>query len=179
MQARITLISSDPRNKLSIETIEAAAFIICLDNAAPTTPSERFSQFLFEGSNRWYDKPLQFIICANGISASLCEHSVLDGITIEYIHEFINDAIAERKSGSPTDEGMTTFDTSSPFTMEPLYLSLIPDSTLLNHIQEVRNNLKQTTSAYSFAHLTLKTLSRTSSPPSAFPPNLLSRSPSS
>ncbi|KAI9645960.1 hypothetical protein NHQ30_005397 [Ciborinia camelliae] len=153
--ARDALIELDERNKASIETIEAAAFIVCLDDATPETPSQRFSQFLFgDGSNRWYDKSLQFVVCRNGASASVCEHSVLDGITVEFLHEFINQAIVEHKTCSSIDETTTS---DVPRTLEPLHL--VPDSTLEDHIQQVRQNLSQMTSKYSFAHLEMKNLS--------------------
>lgn len=140
---------------MSVETIQAAAFIVCFDNATPETPLQRFSQFLYgDGSNRWYDKSLQFVVCKNGISASLCEHSVLDGITIGFLHEFINQAIFEYESSSHTNR-VTTPNSSL---LEPLNLSL--DPFLEDRIKKVRQNFTETTSKYSFAHLQLKSLSQ-------------------
>lgn len=83
-------------NKACLHTIEAAAFIICLDNARPETPSERAYQFFYgNGSNRWYDKSLQFVVCDNGASATVCEHALLDGTSTAPLKEFIVQAISE------------------------------------------------------------------------------------
>ncbi|ESZ98068.1 hypothetical protein SBOR_1599 [Sclerotinia borealis F-4128] len=156
-KARNALIELDERNKTSIETIEAAAFIVCLDDATPEAPSQRFSQFLFgNGSSRWYDKSLQFVVCKNGISASVCEHSVLDGITVEYLHEFINKAIIEHQSSSHI-KGVIASESFATYTFELLHLST--NSALEYRTQQVHQNLQQTTSKYTFAHLDLTSLS--------------------
>lgn len=63
---------------MSMQTIEAGAFVVCLDDAKPADPEERFRQFLFgDGWNRWYDKILQIVICDNGVPATVCQHATL------------------------------------------------------------------------------------------------------
>lgn len=47
-QIRQTLRSTDKLNEATIEIVEAAAFVVCLDNGRPTTPSERCNQFFLE-----------------------------------------------------------------------------------------------------------------------------------
>ena len=80
LQSREALLRID-NNIHSIQTIEAATFIVCLDDASPGTLVERCYQFLYaDGSNRWYDKTLQFVVCDNGVSASVHEHSSLDAL---------------------------------------------------------------------------------------------------
>lgn len=32
--------------------------------------------------NRWSDKPLQFVVCANGVSAYVVKYSVIDASTL-------------------------------------------------------------------------------------------------
>ncbi|KAF7879371.1 hypothetical protein EAF04_000567 [Stromatinia cepivora] len=153
-KARDKLLEANERNKVSIRTIEAAAFVVCLDDATPQTPSQRFSQFLFgDGSNRWYDKSLQFVVCKNGVSASVCEHSVLDGITIEVLHEFINEAIIEHKSSTNTNESIVS---ANPDTLEILHL--VPDPILEDRTQHIRQSLERKTSKYSFTHLEMQSL---------------------
>ena len=84
----------DASNKATLATIEAAAFIVCLDDEAPSTPSERCNQFLIGNpSNRWADKSLQFIICSNGVSGYICEHSMLDAISIKQLNNHVTEAI--------------------------------------------------------------------------------------
>ncbi|KAJ8065466.1 hypothetical protein OCU04_006149 [Sclerotinia nivalis] len=153
-KARNTLLEVNERNKVSIKTIEAAAFVVCLDDATPETPSQRFSQFLFgDGSNRWYDKSLQFVICKNGVSASVCEHSVLDGITIEVLHEFINEAIISHKSPTNTNGSIVSADPDTPE-----ILPLVPSPILENRTQHIRQSLARQTSKYSFTHLEMNNL---------------------
>ncbi|EDO04615.1 hypothetical protein SS1G_07098 [Sclerotinia sclerotiorum 1980 UF-70] len=143
-KARNALLEADESNKVSIKTIEAAAFIVCLDDGTPETPSQRFSQFLFgDGSNRWYDKSLQFVVCKNGVSASVCEHSILDGITIEVLHEFINEAIISHKPSPNTTP-------RNPNTPEILPLILNPN--LETRTQHILQNLSRQTSKYTFTH---------------------------
>jgi Choline/Carnitine o-acyltransferase len=83
--------------------IEAAAFIVCLDDERPSTPSERCNQFfLGDPANRWADKTLQFVICENGVSATVGEHTMLDGLSVSQLSRFIAEAILEHPTGKPT-----------------------------------------------------------------------------
>ena len=79
-----------------MHTIEAAAFVVCLDDAKPVDPETRFRQFCIgDGSNRWYDKTLQVVICDNGVSASVYEHAAVDGFSVKPLQDLINNAILE------------------------------------------------------------------------------------
>lgn len=78
--------------------IEAAAFVICLDDSEPNTPVERMdAMMLNNGFNRWFDKSLEFIVCANGVSGLMTEHSLLDGMSIMQLNEAITAAILEHR----------------------------------------------------------------------------------
>ncbi|RAK95950.1 uncharacterized protein BO80DRAFT_244580 [Aspergillus ibericus CBS 121593] len=91
---RSQLLQSGEHNAASIRLIEAAAFIVCLDETSPETPSARFRQFLLADSgNRWFDKTLQIVVCPNGTSASVMEHSHLDGLSVGPLHAALNRAI--------------------------------------------------------------------------------------
>ena len=54
-----------------------------LDEVAPSS-SEAVSKVLLhgDGRNRWFDKPLQLIVCKNGKSGINMEHSGVDGHTV-------------------------------------------------------------------------------------------------
>ncbi len=95
MQNRERLLELSPDNNGAyLETIETAAFVLCLDDGAPTTREERVRQaFLGDGFNRWHDKSTQFIVAANGRSAQLFEHSAVDGLTVRRLTERIQAAI--------------------------------------------------------------------------------------
>ncbi|KAF2472973.1 acyltransferase ChoActase/COT/CPT [Lindgomyces ingoldianus] len=78
-------------NAASVEAIESASFLICLDDASPITLEERARQYWHgDGSNRWYDKPLQFIINDNGTSGFMGEHSLMDGTPTHRLNDHAN-----------------------------------------------------------------------------------------
>ena len=94
-----------------MDMIEAAAFVVCLDDASPSDPSQRANQFLLgKTSDRWADKILQFVVCQNGDSAYLCEHSAVDGGTLIQLNEAIRSAILEPNRTSP---GVSNLDNHS------------------------------------------------------------------
>ncbi|KAJ7500408.1 acyltransferase ChoActase/COT/CPT [Mycena galericulata] len=77
----------------SLEIVDNALFIVCLDDTAPSSLGELCSNFLcgtygLEGgvqigtcTNRWYDK-LQIIVCADGAAGINFEHTGVDGHTV-------------------------------------------------------------------------------------------------
>ncbi|KAF8756075.1 carnitine choline acetyltransferase family [Rhizoctonia solani] len=92
-QLRQTIHNSSPSNASSLEVIDEALFIVCLDDAAPEDLGELCGNFLcgtygLSGgvqvgtcTNRWYDK-LQIIVCANGAAGINFEHTGVDGHTV-------------------------------------------------------------------------------------------------
>ncbi|KAK3398519.1 putative carnitine O-acetyltransferase precursor [Sordaria brevicollis] len=96
--ARATLLSADPKNAKALEAIEASSFVVCLDDAAPVTLEERAHQYWHgDGQNRWYDKPLQFIVNDNGTAGFMGEHSMMDGTPTHRLNDFVNDVIFNNK----------------------------------------------------------------------------------
>ncbi|KAL2887138.1 carnitine O-acetyltransferase-like protein [Ceratocystis lukuohia] len=96
--ARKILLDADPSNAASLEAIESASFAVCLDDAAPITLEERAHQYWHgDGANRWYDKPLQFIINDNGTSGFMGEHSMMDGTPTHRLNDYLNDMIFNNK----------------------------------------------------------------------------------
>ncbi|MCJ1404087.1 hypothetical protein MMC11_007312 [Xylographa trunciseda] len=93
-QVRDLVRSTNSVNSVTIDVIEAAAFIVCLDDESPSTPSERCNQFfLGNPSNRWSDKNLQFVICKSGVSAFVGEHAMLDGASVRQLNRFVTNSI--------------------------------------------------------------------------------------
>ncbi|KAL8848098.1 MAG: hypothetical protein Q9221_006855 [Calogaya cf. arnoldii] len=93
-QVRELVRSYRSTNETLLRLIEAAAFIICLDEDSPSTPTERSNYFSWGSvSNRWADKPLQFAVCSNGTSAYICEHALIDAGTLRKLSEPIQRAI--------------------------------------------------------------------------------------
>ncbi|KAF3095444.1 Carnitine O-acetyltransferase mitochondrial, variant 2 [Orbilia oligospora] len=95
---RPKLIAAGPGNKEALEALEASGFVICLDDTAPVTLEERARQYWHgDGQNRWYDKPLQFIINDNGTAGFMGEHSMMDGTPTHRLNDYINDQIFNNK----------------------------------------------------------------------------------
>lgn len=98
LAARKNLLSANPANATALETIQASSFIVCLDDASPVTLEERAHQYWHgDGQNRWYDKPLEFIINDNGTSGFLGEHSMMDGTPTHRLNDYINMLIFTNK----------------------------------------------------------------------------------
>jgi carnitine O-acetyltransferase len=69
-----------------------------LDDASPVTLDERSRQYWHgDGSNRWFDKPLQFIINNNGTSGFMGEHSMMDGTPTHRLNDYVNEVIFTNK----------------------------------------------------------------------------------
>ncbi|CAL3965263.1 hypothetical protein PZA11_001944 [Diplocarpon coronariae] len=96
--ARDLLLSAHPSNVASLKTLEASSFIVCLDDASPVTLEERAHQYWHgDGSNRWFDKPLQFIINDNGTAGFTGEHSMMDGTPTQRLNDYVNEVIFGNK----------------------------------------------------------------------------------
>jgi len=89
-EARSKLADSHPENAVALETIESAVFSLSLDNFSPGT-QEAAARTLLHGDtgNRWFDKSIQFIVCANGVAGLNFEHSHLDGSPMARLVRFV------------------------------------------------------------------------------------------
>jgi carnitine O-acetyltransferase len=97
-EARELLVGSGPKSKAAIESIESASFVVCLDDANPITLEERARQYWHgDGANRWFDKPLQFIVNDNGTSGFTGEHSMMDGTPTHRLNDYISDLMFGNK----------------------------------------------------------------------------------
>lgn len=96
--ARAVLLGAAPGNAKALEAIESASFVVCLDDAAPVTLEERSHQYWHgDGQNRWFDKPLQFIVNNNGTSGFMGEHSMMDGTPTHRLNDYVNEVIFNNK----------------------------------------------------------------------------------
>ncbi|RDA86631.1 hypothetical protein CP533_6874 [Ophiocordyceps camponoti-saundersi (nom. inval.)] len=96
--ARNILVQAGSQNEVILKTIESSSFIVCLDDATPVTLEERAHQYWHgDGANRWFDKPLQFIINDNGTSGFMGEHSMMDGTPTHRLNDFVNHVILGNK----------------------------------------------------------------------------------
>ncbi|KAF9267289.1 acyltransferase ChoActase/COT/CPT [Marasmius fiardii PR-910] len=104
-EARKALIAASPNgtNSKSLEIIESAMIIVCLDDTKPVTREDISWQcWVGDGRNRFYDKH-QLIVFDNGRSGFLGEHSCMDGTPTLRMNEFVLASIALNKVnlGSP------------------------------------------------------------------------------
>ena len=89
--SRQHLLEAHASNRTALELIQSASFLVCFDDASPVTLEERAHQFWHgDGQNRWYDKPLQFVINSNGTSGFLGEHSMMDGTPTHRLNDYIS-----------------------------------------------------------------------------------------
>jgi carnitine O-acetyltransferase len=74
-------------NKQTLDIIESAAFVVCLDESKPVTKEERNLAILIvdsvecwhgDGRNRFFDKSMQFIVFDNGKAGFNGEHSNME-----------------------------------------------------------------------------------------------------
>ncbi|KAG2012392.1 hypothetical protein GB937_007222 [Aspergillus fischeri] len=96
--ARKKLLAANPANEQALRDIESSGFVVCLDDATPVTLEERAHQYWHgDGTNRWFDKPLQFIINDNGTAGFMGEHSMMDGSPTHRMNDHLNNLIFNNK----------------------------------------------------------------------------------
>ena len=96
--AREILLKAHSSNAKALKDVESASFVVCLDDAAPVTLEERAHQYWHgDGANRWFDKPLQFIVNENGTSGFMGEHSMMDGTPTHRLNDYVNEMIFHNK----------------------------------------------------------------------------------
>lgn len=86
-KARNHLVDSSEKNVEALRAIEQAIAVVCLDEHKPTTTDGKsssmaeFSKLLWYGNanDRWWDKPIQWVVFDSGESGILGEHSCMDG----------------------------------------------------------------------------------------------------
>ncbi|EEB89371.1 hypothetical protein MPER_12539, partial [Moniliophthora perniciosa FA553] len=115
--AREALIATSPNgiNAKSLETIESAMIVVCLDDKKPVTREDISWQcWVGDGKNRFYDKH-QLIVFDNGRSGFLGEHSCMDGTPTLRMNEFMLASIALNKIDlGPTRTKETGSDLAEP-----------------------------------------------------------------
>ena len=75
-EIRNKLIEEDESNKVGLDRIEKALFVVCLDDGEPRDVDEH-ARLMFhgDGRNRWFDKSLQIIVQKDGQLGPNVEHS--------------------------------------------------------------------------------------------------------
>ena len=152
-ELRAFAMSMNLANKDALETIEAAAFVICLDDSSPATPTERCNTLLLgDPRNRWSDKTLQFVVCANGVSGYLCEHSMLDAASLRQINDSITTAITE----SPVEPEVDRTILGHQRILEEVTFHI--DNVLVENIDRVYSHVINAFKPIEFAHFKLPSM---------------------
>ncbi|CRG88927.1 carnitine O-acetyltransferase [Talaromyces islandicus] len=135
--ARAKLLNVSPANAKALKDIESSGFLICLDDAAPVTLEERAHQYWHgDGCNRWFDKPLQFIINDNGTAGFMGEHSMMDGTPTHRLNDYINNLIFGNKLDYDNTSVRSTLSTPAPINFE---LNAEVEQTINEALQEHRS----------------------------------------
>jgi carnitine O-acetyltransferase len=91
---RAELLDNSSSNKEAMTIIEEAVFALCLDENKPEAITEISKQLLHgTGSNRYFDKSIQFIVFANGKTGINFEHTGVDGSVMLRLIAHIYDSI--------------------------------------------------------------------------------------
>ncbi|OBZ89849.1 Carnitine O-acetyltransferase, mitochondrial [Choanephora cucurbitarum] len=91
---RERLMAVNPENARMLEKIESSDFIVCLDDQSPFTRDEGSRACWHgDGRNRFFDKPLQFIVFENGKAGFMGEHSCMDGTATCRLNEYVCDGL--------------------------------------------------------------------------------------
>ncbi|WP_414619747.1 choline/carnitine O-acyltransferase [Calothrix sp. CCY 0018] len=97
-------VALDPENAHSLDLLDSALFVVCLDDTAPANIEAASGTVLHgDGKNRWFDKPLQLIFTSNGWSGINVEHVGIDGfVVMRYLYEVNKERQQNQESAQNT-----------------------------------------------------------------------------
>ena len=127
---RSYLTNLDAQNAHSLELLDSALFVVCLDEITPPD-LETLARTAFTGDggrDRWFDKPIRLIFNSEGQFAVAIEHSNVDGYPVARLINEVNREL------EPLEESLTS---SSSVELEPpqqLWWKL--DQTLLEEVAQ-------------------------------------------
>ncbi|GAA5837957.1 hypothetical protein JCM11251_006810 [Rhodosporidiobolus azoricus] len=129
------LITS-PGSSASLRSLHTAAFVICLDESSPPSGKDGIVEFskrlwtgMDEAGNRWWDKPLQWVVFANGEAGFIGEHSCMDGTPTARLNDFLTKRLLTGEPGLPSSASSAPAPSATPL---PFDL----DSTSLKQIKD-------------------------------------------
>ncbi|KAF5548075.1 polyketide synthase [Fusarium phyllophilum] len=145
---RENLLELNSQNSEYFSVLDSAMFVLCLDSSSPETPDEIARHgYIGDGTNRWFDKLLQFYVSANGRSGMLTEHSILDGTTATRLLEWISDAMDAYPSLENSHH--TESRLNGNVNLEEFVLHMTPD--LEKHTITLREKYHEATSKSTYA----------------------------
>ncbi|CAL1713056.1 unnamed protein product [Somion occarium] len=134
--AREALLAASPSNAASLEAIESAMVIVCLDDTSPITREQTsWGCWVGDGRNRFYDKH-QVIVFENGKSGFLGEHSCMDGTPTLRMTEFLLASLVHNKVDLGPERTPDTGKNLEP----PKELKLVLDAKVEKYVKEAEQN---------------------------------------
>lgn len=138
-----------PGNVEYFHVIDSAMFVLCLDAGSPDTPEQIARQgYIGDGSNRWFDKVLQFYVSGNGRSGQITEHGIIDGTTPARLLEWTATGMEDYSAEFTTRNGQLNGGRSSRIELEEVVLQTTPE--IESHINVLRKRFQQTTSVSTY-----------------------------
>jgi len=94
---RASLTSASNVNAASLESVDSALFVVCLEDASLDELKEETLCMLHgDGRNRWFDKSFQLIVTDKGRAAVNFEHAWGDGVAVlRYFDEVYADSLLD------------------------------------------------------------------------------------
>uniref|UniRef100_A0A667X0J1 Choline O-acetyltransferase n=1 Tax=Myripristis murdjan TaxID=586833 RepID=A0A667X0J1_9TELE len=85
-----SVLMRESTNRDSLDMIERCLCLVCLDDSSGPDMTDTTRAMLMlhggglakNGGNRWYDKPMQFVVGSDGCCGVVCEHSPFEGIVL-------------------------------------------------------------------------------------------------
>lgn len=153
------MIAASRSNHDFISTIEKSLFAVCLEDTSPVTSNERAACFLLDdNSNRWLDKTISFVICATGVSAMFCEHTMVDGTTFGGLIKAISAPTVDHVQVSEESLSSSPFPSSAHSATVPndgfTYLPFEMPATLDKYVARLRCQHLSAHSGYSLCNHT-------------------------
>ncbi|CAK6953189.1 choline O-acetyltransferase [Scomber scombrus] len=92
-----SVLMRESTNRDSLDMIERCLCLVCLDDGSGPDLNDTTRAMLMlhggggakNGGNRWYDKPMQFVVGAGGCCGVVCEHSAFEGIVLVQCTEYL------------------------------------------------------------------------------------------
>ncbi|KAM3862794.1 choline O-acetyltransferase [Diretmus argenteus] len=92
-----SVLMRESTNRDSLDMIERCLCLVCLDDSGGPELTDTTRAMLMlhgggvdkNGGNRWYDKPMQFVIGSDGCCGVVCEHSPFEGIVLVQCTEYL------------------------------------------------------------------------------------------
>ncbi|KAK8000576.1 hypothetical protein PG990_013176 [Apiospora arundinis] len=153
-------LETDPENAKILHAIDTAMFV-------------RHTQFLLGGqehpfTNRWLDKPTQFAVTANGLSAGIFEHTKIDGLDVRTLHQHIVRALFadehHHSNSHPAKHQMANGNSvNSSAMLSPIHSlrqhSWNPTSAVLQRVDEIQSQCQKSYGYIDHRSFTAKQLS--------------------